>query len=236
MPCKGRGLNLTYVARRNLGAICVSMLLVTATSAQTRDDRDPRGIPQQNDATREGTEAAATQTSATPATTSRFQRERIENDERTSDDVRATNRGNDASEEESEIIRRRAIEARRLQPMSEFETFVSEVVDKPLRRFGSNLLVPTARDFTAPPSTTVPPEGGVPAQLTPTAVNAEVTLATVKPRSAAAVCTPQAPWLKLVLAVQYRSFARANTWNAVCVFQPAVVAKVWNALLYTPDE
>ena len=151
-------MNLTYVARRNLGAICVSMLLVTATSAQTRDDRDPRGIPQQNDATREGTEAAATQTSATPATTSRFQRERIENDERTSDDVRATNRGNDASEEESEIIRRRAIEARRLQPMSEFETFVSEVVDKPLRRFGSNLLVPTARDFTAPPSTTVPPD------------------------------------------------------------------------------
>jgi len=41
-------------------------------------------------------------------------------------------------------------------PPSEFETFVSKIVDKPLRRFGANLLVPDARDFTAPPMTTVP--------------------------------------------------------------------------------
>lgn len=39
---------------------------------------------------------------------------------------------------------------------SEFEAFVSEVVDKPLRRFGSELLVPAARGFTTPPTTTVP--------------------------------------------------------------------------------
>ena len=42
------------------------------------------------------------------------------------------------------------------RPVSEFEAFVSKVVDKPLRRFGSNLLVPAARGFTAPPDTTVP--------------------------------------------------------------------------------
>lgn len=45
---------------------------------------------------------------------------------------------------------------RRPAPPSEFETFASEVVDKPLRRFGANLLVPTSRDFTAPPTATVP--------------------------------------------------------------------------------
>jgi protein involved in polysaccharide export with SLBB domain len=41
---------------------------------------------------------------------------------------------------------------------SEFEEFVSQMVDKPLRRFGANLLVPGARGFTAPPTTTVPPD------------------------------------------------------------------------------
>jgi len=39
---------------------------------------------------------------------------------------------------------------------SEFETYVSDIVDKPLRRFGAELLVPTARNYTAPPNTTVP--------------------------------------------------------------------------------
>lgn len=39
---------------------------------------------------------------------------------------------------------------------NEFEKFASDVADKPIRRFGANLLVPDARDFTAPPTTTVP--------------------------------------------------------------------------------
>jgi polysaccharide export outer membrane protein len=46
--------------------------------------------------------------------------------------------------------------SRRIAPPSEFETYASKIVDKPLRRFGANLLVPDARDFTAPPTTTVP--------------------------------------------------------------------------------
>jgi len=41
-------------------------------------------------------------------------------------------------------------------PASEFESFVSDIVGKPLRRFGADLLVPGARDFTAPPTTTIP--------------------------------------------------------------------------------
>lgn len=46
----------------------------------------------------------------------------------------------------------------RLTPPNEFERFVSGAVGKPLRRFGADLLVPGARDFTAPPTTTVPPD------------------------------------------------------------------------------
>jgi len=40
--------------------------------------------------------------------------------------------------------------------MSEFETFVTNLIGQPIRRFGSELLVPEARDFTTPPTTTVP--------------------------------------------------------------------------------
>jgi protein involved in polysaccharide export with SLBB domain len=43
-------------------------------------------------------------------------------------------------------------------PPSEFERYVSQIVDKPLRRFGSSLLVPGSREFTTPPTTTVPPD------------------------------------------------------------------------------
>jgi protein involved in polysaccharide export with SLBB domain len=47
---------------------------------------------------------------------------------------------------------------RKSTPPSEFEAYVSKMVGKPLRRFGANLLIPDARDFTAPPTTTVPPD------------------------------------------------------------------------------
>lgn len=43
-------------------------------------------------------------------------------------------------------------------PVGEFEAFVSELVGKPVRRFGADLLVPGARDFTAPPVVSVPPD------------------------------------------------------------------------------
>lgn len=41
-------------------------------------------------------------------------------------------------------------------PPNEFEQMVSKMVGKPLRRLGAELLVPGARDYTAPPTTTVP--------------------------------------------------------------------------------
>lgn len=40
----------------------------------------------------------------------------------------------------------------------EFETYSSQIAHVRLRRFGSSLLVPTARGFTVPPTTTVPPD------------------------------------------------------------------------------
>ena len=39
---------------------------------------------------------------------------------------------------------------------SEFETYVSDLAGKPLRRFGNELLVPDARNFTSPPNTSIP--------------------------------------------------------------------------------
>lgn len=45
-----------------------------------------------------------------------------------------------------------------LRQPSEFERYVKLVVGEPLERFGSNLLVPSARGFTAPPTTNVPPD------------------------------------------------------------------------------
>lgn len=41
---------------------------------------------------------------------------------------------------------------------SEYETYVSTVVGKPLRRFGAELLLPSARDFTVPSTVAVPPD------------------------------------------------------------------------------
>lgn len=53
---------------------------------------------------------------------------------------------------------RLAVARARPAPPSEFERYVSQVADKPLRRFGSNLLVPGSQGFTAPPTTTIPPD------------------------------------------------------------------------------
>jgi protein involved in polysaccharide export with SLBB domain len=45
---------------------------------------------------------------------------------------------------------------RHVAPPSEFESFVSEAAGTPVRRFGAELLMPGARDFSMPPTTAVP--------------------------------------------------------------------------------
>lgn len=80
--------------------------------------------------------------------------DQIESDDRTSmsdrDILNATSRRQDPQ------LRSRNPQIMKKAPPSEFETFVSDVADRPLRRFGADLLVPEARDFTTPPETSVP--------------------------------------------------------------------------------
>lgn len=49
-----------------------------------------------------------------------------------------------------------AIRPIKLTKPSEYETFVSNLVGHEVRRFGAELLIPSSREFTAPPSTAVP--------------------------------------------------------------------------------
>ena len=80
------------------------------------------------------------------------------NDRYKPDEIEIDTRG---SRLESRGARAAASEAGRLRrprPPSEFEAYVSQMADKPLRRFGENLLEPLAHDFTTPSTTTVPPD------------------------------------------------------------------------------
>lgn len=62
----------------------------------------------------------------------------------------------DAPGEQPDIPPRKAPRAPALA--SEYETYVSTVVGKPLRRFGAELLLPAARDFAVPATVAVPPD------------------------------------------------------------------------------
>ena len=107
-------------------------------------------------------EAAATQSGiTTEEMQSGYEPDRISSEEQGAlSDPYASDRP--AYRNEIDRVRRRddhlTITDARPAPPSEFERYVSQVADKPLRRFGSNLLVPGSRGFTAPPTTTVPPD------------------------------------------------------------------------------
>ncbi|MGI4802135.1 MAG: hypothetical protein ACRYG8_50500, partial [Janthinobacterium lividum] len=96
-----------------------------------------------------GTTAAATQTQSAPSQRP-YQPDEIKANGRptTVDREDGESRGNG-----SETGNHAAV---RVAAPNEFEIFASTVADKQIRRFGANLLVPAARDFTAPPNTTVP--------------------------------------------------------------------------------
>lgn len=123
-------------------------------------DGSARSTPDRRDSANDRTsrDAADAQTSTDVQSTTY----RYEPDEITDSDGRTVDERSLTPEEREELRARREQPdrrtARRPAALSEFETFASEVADKPIRRFGANLLVPDARDFTAPPSTTVPPD------------------------------------------------------------------------------
>jgi polysaccharide biosynthesis/export protein len=62
-----------------------------------------------------------------------------------------------AEQSRAELGLRTASRVRPAKP-SEYETFVSNLVGYEVRRFGAELLVPAARDFTAPPTIAIPPD------------------------------------------------------------------------------
>lgn len=62
---------------------------------------------------------------------------------------RARNQGN---------VLGRNLQLRALPKPGEFETYVNQVADHPVPRYGAELLLPSSRDFAAPATATVPPE------------------------------------------------------------------------------
>ena len=78
------------------------------------------------------------------------------NDSRDQDSADSRNRNDRTDNDLQQRQRTEAVKPPQLP--SEFETYVSQLTGRPVRRFGSNLLVPRARDFTAPPTATIPPD------------------------------------------------------------------------------
>jgi protein involved in polysaccharide export with SLBB domain len=131
---------------RPLSACCALALWLVPTfaSAQFAVPVAPGEQGQQSD--QSSSEASGTQV-ALPAATTPFQPDVIENS------------AADGGPVEPRTERARRAPPRAPSPPSppgEYETFVSMIVGKPLRRFGAELLVPEFRDFTTPPTTTVP--------------------------------------------------------------------------------
>lgn len=122
--------------------------------AQPASPYDASNLPRR-DSSQTANDAADTQTSASdPLDRGRYEPDEIENRGYPAglDNRVPTYRAQTEAVQDDRLLRR----VRPKAAPSEFETLVSKIVDKPLRRFGANLLVPEARDFTAPPTTTVP--------------------------------------------------------------------------------
>ena len=125
----------------------------TSTSQRPRTTTSSGQVTTSDDATGM---AAETQGQLSTSET-RYRADRIENDE--GDQSSQRTRDRQVRDGEDELVRetiRPLVQSP--PPPSEFERYVSQIIDKPLRRFGSSLLVPGSRDFTAPPTTTVPPD------------------------------------------------------------------------------
>ena len=119
----------------------------------------PRTAQTRSSETTASTAATAQGQLSTSETTYRYQPDRIENDD-TLETVRQTRSRDRETADREEGLTRETVRPliQTPPPPSEFERYVSQIVDKPLRRFGSSLLVPGSRDFTAPPTATIPPD------------------------------------------------------------------------------
>ena len=111
-------------------------------ASQTQSSSRTSGQQMSND--------VATAQAAAPETSNRYRAATIEASSERQAVARDTAANSDRRDADGTRLTLAAIKP------SEFETYVSDIVDKPLRRFGAELLVPTARNYTAPPNTTVP--------------------------------------------------------------------------------
>jgi protein involved in polysaccharide export with SLBB domain len=156
--------------RRLLAALFAASALASATPAfaqaypssgqdTTNDgtrDRDGSDTRTDRSTGNSGRDASTNQIQTNDS--DRYKADEIQSSSQARDDKRSS-----SDDEESNTRRRndderdqRTVRPKRIAPPSEYETFVSTIVDKPLRRFGANLLVPESRDFTTPATTTVP--------------------------------------------------------------------------------
>lgn len=159
-----------------LAASCAAMALFPVTArAQVNGfpidptDQNSPDSGQTNNrpstANRTANDAATSQTAVPPLASERYQPDVIDSDRtvedgrvqsrddtRTRTRTRTTDDQDEVSSEQDELTRSRRVVAR----PSEFETYVSQSLNRPIRRFGANLLVPDARNFTAPSTTSVP--------------------------------------------------------------------------------
>lgn len=63
-----------------------------------------------------------------------------------------------ARQDENGLLDSGSLSIKKPAAPGEFETWVQEVTGRKLKRFGSDLLVPGARDFAVPSTTTIPPD------------------------------------------------------------------------------
>ena len=159
--------------RRRLALLVLPLLILPATASgqiygypidpndqRSATDSSTRIRTNQGGSDQTASTAATTQGQlSTSETTYRYQPDRIENDDTFEVDRQTRTRVRD-SQALDEGMARETVHplVQTPSPPSEFERYVSQIVDKPLRRFGSSLLVPGSRDFTAPPTATIPPD------------------------------------------------------------------------------
>ena len=149
---------LSRLIRRAAFPLLLGALSLTAAGAQISgypvDPADQRATSAVSSENRDAREAADVQSSVPQSSGYRYEPDEI--DSVTTTTVRDRDDEDDARDrrERDEVTR----VVRKPAKPSEYEQFVSQIVDKPLRRFGANLLVPDSRDFTSPSTTAVPPD------------------------------------------------------------------------------
>lgn len=122
------------------------------SSSSTSSRPSPTGT-----AGRQGAEAARSQNDASSPDRSSY-RDDLDT-LRTRDISTSRDPSRDSTEDvdvEGQRLRQRADRLTPPRLPNEFEGYVSDIVGKPLRRFGTTLLIPGSRDFTAPPTVSIP--------------------------------------------------------------------------------